>query len=45
MEYKELIKELDNIDINMLNNLDNNNAFINSNDIQVRMRTLKIRVI
>lgn len=43
MGYKQLLKELDNIDITMLNNLDNNNKFINSNDIQVRMRICKIR--
>lgn len=43
MGYKQLLKELDNIDITMLNNLDNNNKFINGNDIQVRMRICKIR--
>ncbi len=45
MGYKELLEELDNIDINMLNNLNDNNVFINNNDIQVRMRTFKIRSI
>ncbi len=43
MEYKQLLQELDNIDIDMLNNLDNNNRFKNSNDIQVRARISKIR--
>lgn len=41
MGYKELLEELDNIDINMLNNL-NNNVFRNSNDIQVRMGLSKL---